>query len=77
MVITNPLKGFYFFVGQRSKTPPFRLKKMIHLGQTEEWNRKVADLAMRRVSVKVLLDFYLQLGEAAVGFGWMDGWFDI
>ncbi len=30
----------------------------------------MADLAMRRVSVKVLLDFYLQLGEAAVGFGW-------
>ena len=28
-----------------------------------EWQRKVADLAMRRVSVEVLLGFYLQLGH--------------
>eukprot|EP00438_Fugacium_kawagutii_P029850 Skav200976 [mRNA] locus=scaffold448:830747:832822:- [translate_table: standard] len=28
-----------------------------------EWQQKVADLAMRRVSVEVLLEFYLQLGS--------------
>eukprot|EP00434_Breviolum_minutum_P021264 symbB.v1.2.018759.t1/scaffold1510.1/size114631/3 len=32
----------------------------------DEWHQKVANLAMRRVSAKMLLDFYLQLGQEAM-----------
>jgi len=38
----------------------------ITVGGEDEWHEKVANLAMRRVSAKVLLDFYLQLGQEAM-----------